>query len=86
MQAVVREKLPADLPDKRAHCLASGLIARYCSVAEAYLAGAAAELRDLLGSGNAEWADWQADRGGIACARDAADDDSIARCCTQRGY
>ena len=86
MQAVVREKLPADLPDKRAHCIASGLIARYCSVSEAYLAGAATELRDVLGPGNAEWADWQADRAGVACARDAADDDSVADCCAQRGY
>jgi len=86
MQAVVREKLPADLPDKRAHCIASGFIARYCSASEAYLAGAATELRDLLGPGNAEWADWQADRAGIACARGAADDSSIASCCTQGGY
>ena len=86
MQAVVREKLPADLPDKRAHCIASGLIARYCSRSEAYLAGAATELRDLLGAGNAEWADWQADRAGIACVRGAANDDAVARCCAQRGY
>ena len=86
MQAVVREKLPADLPDKRAHCIASGLIARYCSISEAYLAGAATELRDLLGPGNAEWADWQADRVGIACVRGAANDDAVARCCAQRGY
>jgi hypothetical protein len=86
MQAVVREKLPADLPDKRAHCIASGLIARYCSVSEAYLAGAATELRDLLNSGNAEWADWQADRAGVACARNAETDDAVARCCVQRGY
>lgn len=86
MQAVVREKLPTELPDKRAHCIASGLIVRYCSVSEAYLAGAATELRDLLGPGNAEWADWQADRAGIACARAAESDDSVARCCAQRGY
>lgn len=86
MQAVVREKLQADLPDKRAHCQASGLIVRYCSVTEAYLAGAATELHDLLGPGDAEWADWQADRVGIACARGGADDDAIARCCRQRGY
>ncbi len=39
MRAVVRDKLPQNLPDKQAHCLAAGLIARYCSVPEAYVAG-----------------------------------------------
>jgi hypothetical protein len=86
MQAVLREKLPADLPDKRAHCLAGGLISRYCSVTEAYLAGAGKEVRDLLGKGDTEWRDWQADRAGIRCAREAADDASLAECCTTRGY
>lgn len=86
MQAVVQQKLPADLPDKRAHCLAAGLIARYCSVGEAYLSGAAKELRDLLGSGDAEWSDWSADREGVDCARSAASDDELASCCSERGY
>ena len=40
----VRASLPANLGDKHAHCLASGLIARRCSVAEGYLAGAGKEL------------------------------------------
>lgn len=86
MQAVLHDKLPADLPDPRAHCLAGGLISRYCSVTEAYLAGAGKEVRDLLGHGDAEWGDWQADRAGIACARQSADDASLAKCCTERGY
>ena len=86
MQAVVREKLPAELPDKRAHCLAGGLISRYCSVTEAYLAGAGKELRDLLGKGDAEWRDWQADRAGIACAREGVDGSALAQCCAARGY
>jgi hypothetical protein len=86
MQAVLRDKLPADLPDKRAHCLAGGLISRYCSVTEAYLAGAGKEVRDLLGWGDAEWADWRADRFGIGCARESADDASLAACCSARGY
>jgi hypothetical protein len=86
MQAVLREKLPADLPDKRAHCLAGGLISRYCSVSEAYLAGAGKEVRDLFGHGDAEWRDWQADRAGIACAREGAGDAFLAECCSARGY
>jgi len=86
MEAVLREKLPADLPDKRAHCLAGGLISRYCSVTEAYLAGAGKEVRDLLGKGDAEWRDWQADRAGIACAREGADDSALPQCCSARGY
>jgi hypothetical protein len=67
--------------DKQTHCLAAGLIARYCSRSEAYMAGAGKELRDLLGGGDAEWADWRADRAGIACAKIAADDSAIAVCC-----
>jgi hypothetical protein len=86
MQAVLHDKLPADVPDERAHCLAGGLISRYCSVTEAYLAGAGKEVRDLLGGGDAEWRDWRADRVGIECARESADDASLADCCTERGY
>lgn len=87
MQAVLQEKLPTGLPDKRAHCLAGGLISRYCSITEAYLAGAGKEVRDLLSRGDtAEWKDWQADRVGIECAREAKDDTAMAQCCTERGY
>jgi hypothetical protein len=86
MEAAIANKLPADLPDKHAHCLASGLIARYCSQSEAYLAGFGKELRDLFGSGDAEWRDWRADRVGIACAREAGNDADIASCCSERGY
>jgi hypothetical protein len=86
MQAVVRDKLPSNLPDKHAHCLAGGLISRYCSVTEAYLAGASKEVRDLLGKGDAEWRDWRADRVGIACARESGDDSALAQCCSARGY
>jgi hypothetical protein len=87
MQAVLQEKLPADLPDKRAHCLAGGLISRYCSITEAYLAGAGKEVRDLVSRGDtAEWQDWQADRVGIECARQAKNDAAVGECCAQRGY
>ena len=84
MAAVLRQKLPANLPDKQAHCLASGLIARYCSPPEAYLAGIGKELRDLFGGGDAEWGDWRADRVGVGCARRSEDDDSLAACCAPR--
>lgn len=86
MEAVLHEKLPADLPDKRAHCLASGLIYRYCSVSEAYIAGLGKEVRDALGKGDVEWADWRADRVGIECARHAEDDSALSECCSERGY
>jgi hypothetical protein len=81
MSAVLKQKLPSSLPDKRAHCLASGLIARYCSLPEAYVAGIGKEVRDLFTGGDVEWGDWRADRVGIACARRAADDASLAVCC-----
>ncbi|HEX7114687.1 MAG TPA: hypothetical protein VF193_06115 [Steroidobacter sp.] len=86
MAAVVREKLPEGLPERRAHCLAAGLIARHCSTGEAYLAGAGKELRDLLGKGEAAWEDWRADRAGIDCARSASNDWEVAQCCAERGY
>ncbi|HEY0939919.1 MAG TPA: hypothetical protein VGE08_07460 [Steroidobacter sp.] len=86
MKAVVQEKVPAGLPDLRTHCLAAGLIARYCSGTEAYMAGAGKELRDLFGAGDAEWRDWRADRAGIDCARSADNDTALATCCEERGY
>jgi hypothetical protein len=86
MAAVVKDKLPAKVPDKRAHCLAAGLIARYCGRGEAYIAGMGKEIRDLFTGGDAEWADWRADRIGIRCALQSADDDALAACCAARGY
>jgi hypothetical protein len=82
MTAVLREKLPANLPDKRAHCLASGLIARYCSPPEAYLAGIGKEAKDLVGAGDFERADWRADRKGVECARHADGDEALTACCS----
>jgi hypothetical protein len=86
MTAVVQDKVPARVPDKRAHCLAAGLIARYCSRSEAYLAGAGKEFRDLFTGGDAEWADWRADRAGIRCATQSSDDRALAACCIKQGY
>ena len=79
----VRASLPHGLDDKHAHCLASGLIARRCSVAEGYLAGAGKELADVFGPGDAQWADWRADRVGLKCARNAQDDAAVDACCMQ---
>ncbi len=67
--------------DEQAHCLAAGMIARYCSIAEAYLAGMGKEISDLFTRGDAQWSDWRADREGIACARVAQDDADLALCC-----
>jgi hypothetical protein len=86
MRAVLKDKLPPDLPDRRAHCLAGGLIARYCSITEAYLAGAGKEVRDLLSQGDAQWLDWRADRAGIGCAREAQDDAAVVACCEKQGH
>jgi hypothetical protein len=82
MAKTLRQHLPADLPDKSAHCLAAGLIARYCSTAEAHLAAAGKELRDLFGRGDASGADWQASRIGINCARRTQDDEALSACCS----
>jgi hypothetical protein len=83
MKAVLESKLPPDLPDDEAHCMASGLITRYCSIPESYLAGLGKELRDLIGPGDAEWRDLTADRAGIRCARHADSDEALITCCTQ---
>ena len=85
MQAV-RAQLPTDDTDKRLHCLVSAQIARQCSVSEAYLAGIGKELRDLFGRGDAEWADWQADRAGVSCGRMQGSDVDIHACCAAKGY
>jgi hypothetical protein len=85
MQAV-RAQLPASDSDKRQHCLVSAYIAQQCSVTEAYLAGIGKELRDLFGHGDAEWADWQADRAGVSCGRMQSDAAALQACCAARGY
>ena len=72
-----RDSLPADMPDEQKHCVASGLIARHCSISEANMAGLGKELQDLFTGGDASWADWKMDRKGMSCARDAADDEAV---------
>lgn len=81
--AIVRERIPAGLGDKQQHCLAAGLIARHCSRTEAWLIAAGKEIGDLLGHGDAEWADWQADRAGLRCAANDATDTRIMSCCSE---
>jgi hypothetical protein len=81
MKAVLDSKLPPKLPDNQAHCLASGLIARYCSIPEGYLAGVGKEVRDLLGPGDAQWRDLKADWAGVDCARHADSDGALTACC-----
>ncbi|MEO8307632.1 MAG: hypothetical protein ABI616_06285 [Pseudomonadota bacterium] len=76
-----RDVLPTDMPDEQKHCVASGLIARHCSVTEANMAGLGKELQDMFTGGDASWADWKMDRQGMSCAHDAADDAAVVQCC-----
>jgi hypothetical protein len=80
-RAVVMEKVPAGLADKRAHCVAAAMIARYCSRPEAVMASLGKEVKDLFGRGDAEWADLRADREGLRCAKGGVDDKSVLECC-----
>jgi len=82
MRAVLAQKLPPHIPDKEAHCLAAGMIARYCSRPEAYTASVGKELSDLFnGSGDFERGDLVADRLGIGCERHAESDETVKSCC-----
>ena len=79
--AAERDALPADMPDEQKHCVASGLIARHCSVGEANMAGLGKEFQDLFTGGDASWADWKMDRKGVSCAHNAPDDATVVQCC-----
>lgn len=85
MQAAIRDRLPTGVSDAELHCIAAGLIARYCSVTEASLASVGKELQDLLGSGDAAWADLAADRRGIRCARQSQENSDLLQCCSGAG-
>jgi len=82
MQASLASHDLARRPDHEAHCIAAGLIARRCSVGEAWLASYGKEIRDLLGRGDAQWRDLQSDRRGIQCARRATNEAGFMQCCT----
>lgn len=81
MRSTVATRVPATGDDKLRHCLAAGLIARHCSPAEARVASWGKEIEDAFSPGDADRRDLQADRAGLACARDAADDDALRACC-----
>jgi hypothetical protein len=84
MRATVAEKVPTNLGDKHRHCLAAGMIARYCSPSEAKIASWGKEFDDALGGGDADRRDLEADYVGIGCARAARDDEALRRCCAER--
>lgn len=88
VRAVLDRHLPSGLRDKLAHCVAGGLLARFCSPTEARLAGIAKELRDVFTAGDADWLDWQATRAGARCSAPDADVASIVACCeeSQRAF
>jgi hypothetical protein len=81
MRAVVRDLLPPQLPDKQAHCLAAGLIARVCSRPEAYLASYGKEFTDIFDGGDPEIGDIRADLMGIRCESHSAGTADLAQCC-----
>lgn len=80
MRAAVSQ-VPESRDDSLQHCLAAGLITRYCSATEAVIASFGKELRDMFGRGDASLADLRADRHGLACGRHAEDDSALLRCC-----
>jgi hypothetical protein len=81
MQRVRDEMLPAGMDDETKHCVAAGMIARYCSRAEAWMASYGKEIEDAFGHGDAQWSDIQADRRGVTCARAASSDEQLRQCC-----
>lgn len=80
MRAAV-SRVSASSDDSFQHCMAAGLITRYCSVSEAVIASYGKELQDLFGRGDASADDLRADHRGMACARQAEDDAALLRCC-----
>lgn len=81
MRETMAQKLPAGLEADLAHCAAAGLIARYCSRGEAWLASVGKEFRDVFGTGDAQWSDLGADRTGVSCAARSRSDAEILACC-----
>ncbi len=54
--------------DKWKHCSLSCMLARRCGGEDSFIIGIIKELADLVGPGNAEWADLRADADGVALA------------------
>jgi hypothetical protein len=84
MQQVRDQKLPPGISDDMKHCMAAGLIARYCSRSEAWMASYGKELKDLFGPGDAQWRDIQRDKRGMKCAHGARSDADVQQCCTSQ--
>jgi hypothetical protein len=82
----VRASLAEDLPEQRAHCLASAGITLQCSLPEAWMAGWGKELLDVFGRGDASRADLAANAAGRRCARSTRSEAALAGCCESSGY
>jgi hypothetical protein len=63
------EVLVAGTTDKWKHCALSCMLARRCGAEDSFLIGIIKELADLVGPGNAEWADLRADADGVTLWR-----------------
>ena len=59
------------------------LVGKAAGEEKAQLLARGKELADLVGPGDAEWADWRADRLGLECARTAPDDAAVDACCVR---
>jgi hypothetical protein len=75
------EKLPTD---KSKHCTMSCYLTRKCGGAESAIIGFLKEFADLLGFGNAEWADLRANRAGIHYGYSASSNYACRKFCTRR--
>ena len=84
MQRVRDARLPVGIDDDMKHCMAAGLIARYCSRTEAWMASYGKEIEDMFGHGDAQWADIRSDGRGIGCARGVHSDEELRQCCSSQ--
>lgn len=69
--------------DKLKHCTLSCLVARKCPDAEIELVGLIKELIDLIGPGDSDRADMEANRKGIQLAKKAEKEEDCLRFCSQ---
>ena len=69
--------------DKLKHCTLSCLVARKCPDAEIELVGLIKELVDLIGPGDADRADMEANRRGIQLSKQTQKEEDCLRFCSQ---
>ena len=86
MQRTVDSLQRAGLPDSRLHCLASGTIALRCGRVSAWVAGYGKEIADLVGPGDFERRDFQANAAGRRCAGRAENEQDLVPCCAGAGF